>query len=78
MKCRIIKICLLAWCFSMVSVTISSAQCSMCRRVAETNMESGKKQGAGLNTGILYLMSIPYVMGGVAGYIWWKNRQKSE
>jgi hypothetical protein len=41
-------------------------------------MESGKKQGAGLNAGILYLMSIPYVMGGVAGYIWWKNRQKSE
>ncbi|MBL7923181.1 MAG: hypothetical protein JNL88_03185 [Bacteroidia bacterium] len=54
-----------------------NAQCSMCRRVAESNLESGEKRGRGLNTGILYLMSLPYLMGGVAGYIWWKNKKKS-
>ncbi len=51
------------------------AQCSMCRRVAESNLEAGEKKGRGLNTGILYLMSVPYLMGGVAGYIWWKHRK---
>lgn len=52
-----------------------SAQCSMCRRVAESNLESGEKKGRGLNTGILYLMSVPYLMGGVAGFIWWRSRK---
>jgi len=54
-----------------------NAQCSMCRRVAESNLESGEKRGRGLNSGILYLMSIPYVMAGVGGYIWWKNKKQS-
>lgn len=53
-----------------------SAQCSMCRRVAESNMEDGGKKGRGLNTGILYLMSVPYLMGGVGVYIWWKNKKR--
>ena len=48
----------------------------MCRRVAETNLESGEKKGRGLNTGILYLMSVPYLMGGVACYMWWKSNKK--
>ena len=52
-----------------------SAQCSMCRRVAESNLESGEKKARGLNTGILYLMSVPYLMGGVAGYIWWRTKK---
>jgi hypothetical protein len=54
-----------------------NAQCSMCRRVAETNLESGEKKGRGLNTGILYLMSVPYLMGGVACYMWWKKSKKN-
>ena len=53
-----------------------NAQCSMCRRVAESNLEGGDKKGRGLNTGILYLMSIPYLMGGVGVFIWWKNSKK--
>ncbi|MBK9402703.1 MAG: hypothetical protein IPN36_18245 [Bacteroidetes bacterium] len=55
-----------------------SAQCSMCKRVAESGLENGEKKGRGLNTGILYLMSVPYLMGGVAGYIWWKNNKKEK
>lgn len=55
----------------------SRAQCSMCRRVAESNLEAGEKKARGLNTGILYLMSLPYLMGGVAGYLWWKNNKKT-
>ncbi|MFN8155201.1 MAG: hypothetical protein U0Y08_12990 [Bacteroidia bacterium] len=69
---------LVAITFTLLISSISDdalAQCSMCRRVAESNLEAGEKKGRGLNTGILYLMSVPYLMGGVAGYIWWKHRK---
>jgi predicted metal-binding protein len=68
---------LLALMFTLGTSTQTMAQCSMCRRVAESNMENGETKGRGLNTGILYLMSLPYLMGGVAGFIWWKHRKKA-
>jgi len=44
---------------------LSSAQCSMCKAVAETANEGGF--GAGLNYGILYLMILPYlIISGIA------------
>lgn len=43
----------------------SSAQCSMCKAVAET--ADGGGFGAGLNYGILYLMIFPYlIISGIA------------
>jgi len=45
-----------------VLVTIESiAQCAMCKAVVEANLESGGTKGAGLNDGILFLMSMPYL-----------------
>lgn len=55
----------------------ASAQCSMCRKIAESNLESGEKKAKGLNTGILYLMSVPYLMAGVAGFMWWKYKKQA-
>lgn len=54
----------------------ASAQCSMCRQAASSNIESGQKQGSGLNKGILFLMAVPYLLGGTAGVIYWKNRKR--
>lgn len=55
-----------------------SAQCSMCRAVAESGTKtSDKKTGAGLNTGILYLLSVPYILGGAAFWIWYRHRKKA-
>ncbi len=73
---RLLVICI--FCLGLGTVKELPAQCSMCRRVAESNLESGEKKGKSLNSGILYLMSLPYVMGGVAGYIWWKNRKPAQ
>ena len=54
------------------------SQCAMCRANAESNIKSGKNQvGRGLNTGILYLLSIPYLLGGAAAFIYFKNRGKA-
>ncbi|HNS12255.1 MAG TPA: hypothetical protein PKM97_06535 [Bacteroidia bacterium] len=63
--------------FLSLSVIPAQAQCSMCRRVAETNIESKtNKAGKSLNSGILYLMAVPYLLGAVGVAIWWKSRSK--
>ena len=39
------------------------AQCAMCKEAASTSLKSDPKSIArGLNSGILYLMAVPYVM----------------
>jgi len=62
----------------LFATTQVSAQCAMCKRVAETDMDSKRKETAarGLNNGILYLLSIPYLIGGVGAVVWWTNRKK--
>jgi len=54
------------------------AQCPMCRMAAESNLDHGGTEGRGLNTGILYLFSMPYLIIGVLGFLWWKNKTKDE
>jgi hypothetical protein len=50
------------------------AQCAMCKATVESNMNGeGKTVGKGLNNGILYLMTIPYIVLGALGYMFWKN-----
>ncbi|EIM76624.1 hypothetical protein A3SI_09173 [Nitritalea halalkaliphila LW7] len=43
----------------------SFAQCAMCRATVENNVSNGDTSvGAGLNAGILYLFSMPYLIAG--------------
>ena len=65
--------------FAFFAVADVSAQCAMCRRVAETDMQNKRKETAAksLNNGILYLLSIPYLIGGVGAVVWWVNKKKS-
>ena len=62
----------------LFAVNASYSQCAMCKRVAETDMESTHKQSAGrsLNGGILYLLSVPYVIGAVGAFAWYRSRKK--
>lgn len=56
----------------------ASAQCAMCSRVAETGHEAHDgKLGGGLNSGIMYLLSIPYIMGGIGIYVYFKKAKKN-
>ena len=55
------------------------AQCAMCRATVENNLNSGASSiGAGLNTGILYLMAFPYILLSVIAFIWYRNYKKSK
>ena len=56
----------------------SFAQCAMCKAVVESNMEGNANAvGSGLNTGILYLMAMPYIMVLVGGFFWYRSRKLS-
>ncbi|PKG53254.1 MULTISPECIES: hypothetical protein [Olleya] len=57
--------------FILTAVLTSSAQCAMCRAVLEN--EDGQKAAKGINDGIVYLMSIPYILVfGLGFFIYWK------
>ncbi len=54
----------------------TNAQCAMCRRVAESSHDAHEnKVGRGLNSGIMYLLAIPYVLAGIGIYAYVKKRK---
>ena len=61
----------------LIFQTNCSAQCAMCRRIAQTDKENKiTDKGRSLNNGILYLLSIPYLIGAAGAIAWYKNRKK--
>lgn len=61
--------------FLLTSEDIIS-QCPMCRMSAESNLKDGGTEGKGLNKGILYMLSMPYLLVMTLGIIWYRNRRK--
>ncbi|MDO8968350.1 MAG: hypothetical protein Q8S14_03005 [Algoriphagus sp.] len=58
---------------------VSFAQCAMCRASVENNVSNGDTSiGAGLNSGILYLFVMPYLLAAVIGYLWYKSAKKKK
>jgi len=65
----------------------SFAQCAMCRTSVESDLKNGNASiGTNLNTGIIYLMLIPYIALSLGAYFFfrkqinakvkdWKNRK---
>jgi hypothetical protein len=49
------------------------AQCAMCKTSAESDLTNGGSTAQGLNTGILYLMAIPYVILMLGAYFFFKK-----
>jgi hypothetical protein len=63
---------------SISSLSVASAQCAMCKATVESNSKTSNKAiGKGLNTGIIYLMVIPYITIGVVGFLWYRNSRKN-
>lgn len=52
------------------------SQCPMCKIAAESNLEAGGTEGKGLNKGILYMLTMPYLLVATLGFIWWKNNKQ--
>jgi len=54
------------------------AQCAMCKAAAEEGVKDGNTQSATLNSGIMYLLAMPYLAFAVIGYLWWKNYKRKK
>jgi hypothetical protein len=59
---------------NLLSSMESMAQCAMCRATVENNLSDGSSSiGSGLNTGILYLVSFPYLAFMIIAYFWYRS-----
>ncbi|MGN8057945.1 hypothetical protein ACTJKN_16810 [Pedobacter sp. 22163] len=67
---------LLVLVFTCAITPYVNAQCSMCTINAEQGVKNGNTQTAGLNTGVLYLLSLPYLMAVIVGVVWYKKYRK--
>ena len=62
--------------FIFIAVTQTSfGQCSMCKAVAESNLNDGGATAIGLNNGIMYLMAFPYIMIAGVAFVWYRNKK---
>ncbi len=50
----------------------AAAQCSICTKTAQ---QLGEKPAKALNTGIVYLAAMPFLIFSYIGYRWWKNNR---
>lgn len=53
----------------------AQAQCPMCRMSVESDLKNGGTNGKGLNAGIMYMLTFPYILLGSIGFIWYRNRR---
>ncbi len=68
------KLITVTFIFLFLSAVNSFAQCAMCRSTLENNYSNGNPGiASGINTGILYLLSMPYLAVIVLGYLWYKT-----
>ncbi len=75
--CRVLVCC--SFLVAGLTVTNTSyAQCPMCKMSAESNLKNGGTAGRGLNTGILYMLALPYTLVGTIGFIWWRSNRRRE
>ena len=66
-------------CILLLNVTTGFSQCAMCRSTLENNYSNGNPGiGAGINTGILYLLVMPYLAVMILGYFWFKSSRNAQ
>lgn len=62
----------------LLSAAEAGAQCAMCRSTLENNFSNGNPGiASGINTGILYLLVMPYLAILVLGYLWYRSSKNA-
>lgn len=76
---KFLAICGFVIIFFVMTVPSTMAQCAMCRGSVESSMGNGRNNvGVGLNTGIVYLFMMPYILVAVIGYMWYRSSKKNQ
>lgn len=72
------RIVILICAFITLNIGETLAQCAMCRSTLENNVSNGDPGiAAGINTGILYLLAMPYLAAIIIGYLWFKSSKNA-
>lgn len=64
--------------FWVLSQMGSFAQCVMCKSNAKSSLDNGAGVAAGLNSGIQYMLVIPYLVLLVVGIAWYRQYKKKD
>jgi len=64
--------------FCLADPQPSTAQCAMCSLNAENSVKGENTQGKGLNNGILFLLSMPFLIGAGVGILWYTKFRHKE
>ena len=67
---KLVTVAALSFIFSGLFFQNSAAQCSICTKTAQ---QLGEKPAKGLNAGIIYLASAPFLLAGYIFYRWKKS-----
>ena len=59
----------------IVATHLVSAQCAMCKASAETSVEAGASEAAGINTGVLYMLMITFGMLTFIAYLLYRGHK---
>lgn len=62
----------------LTTYSLSTAQCAMCSLNAENSTKNGNTQGNGLNDGVLFLLGMPFLIGGAVAILWYTKFRKKE
>lgn len=64
---------LIIGCIVLGLPALLQAQCSICTK---TTSQLGRNAAEGFNSGIVYLMFIPFVIMGFVGFRWWRQERR--
>lgn len=73
---QIIRISLIALSLIVFFVPEVNAQCQACKSTVESNLANGGNSGIGLNSGILYLLAMPYLLVVSIAALWYFKWRK--
>lgn len=77
-KVLLLRASILGFLLSIAVPLVSFGQCAMCRTQLENNVSNGNPGiAAGINTGILYLLIMPYLIILTLGYFWYKSSRRN-
>ena len=59
---------------TLATLSPAQAQCVMCKsQVEAARAERDDYDVAGLNKGIVYMMTVPYILMGAVGFFWYRR-----
>ena len=67
------KLLVLTFLVTVISHANVFAQCAMCKAVTKSDLDGGGNISNGINSGILYLMLIPYIILMIGGYFFFRK-----